>query len=78
MSPEKRLRRQVGHPSRTDRHHDSGIHPDRGRGDAGKRILDAFSDAEARGAGAAALDGQMVDEAIAVSAPRVLAQAEEQ
>lgn len=43
-----------------------------------RRILDALSDAAARGAGAAALDGQMLDEAIAVSARRVLAQAEEQ
>lgn len=42
-----------------------------------RRILDALSDAAARGAGAAALDGQMLDEAIAVSARRVLAQAEE-
>jgi citrate lyase subunit beta/citryl-CoA lyase len=43
-----------------------------------RRILDALSDAAARGAGAAALDGQMLDEAIAVSARRVLAQAKEQ
>ncbi|CAM3201958.1 citrate lyase subunit beta/citryl-CoA lyase [Williamsia muralis] len=42
-----------------------------------QRILDALADAEARGAGAAVLDGQMLDEAIAASARRVLAQAEE-
>lgn len=39
-----------------------------------RQILDALDDAAARGAGAAALDGQMLDEAIAVSARRVLAQ----
>jgi citrate lyase subunit beta/citryl-CoA lyase len=43
-----------------------------------RRILETLEEAAARGAGAAALDGQMLDEAIAVSARRVLAQAEEQ
>lgn len=41
-----------------------------------RQILDALDDAAARGAGAAALNGQMLDEAIAVSARRVVAQAE--
>ncbi|PYE12907.1 citrate lyase subunit beta/citryl-CoA lyase [Williamsia limnetica] len=41
-----------------------------------RQILGALADAETKGAGAAALNGQMLDEAIAVSARRVLALAE--
>lgn len=41
-----------------------------------RQILDALDEAATRGDGAAALNGQMLDEAIAVSARRVLAQAE--
>lgn len=43
-----------------------------------RRILDALDLAESRGAGAAQLDGQMLDEAVAVSARRTLLQAKEQ
>ncbi|WP_241566118.1 HpcH/HpaI aldolase/citrate lyase family protein [Prescottella agglutinans] len=39
-----------------------------------RRVLDAMVEAEAAGAGAAQLDGQMLDEAVAVAARRVLAQ----
>ncbi|ORM36875.1 CoA ester lyase [Williamsia sp. 1135] len=41
-----------------------------------RQILGALAEAEAKGAGAASLDGQMLDEAVAVSARRVLALAE--
>ena len=39
------------------------------------RVVDVLSQAHAEGRGAAALDGQMVDEAVAVAARRTLAQA---
>lgn len=39
-----------------------------------RRVLDALATAEALGNGAAQLDGQMLDEAVAVAARRVLAQ----
>ncbi|WP_433609829.1 HpcH/HpaI aldolase/citrate lyase family protein [Prescottella agglutinans] len=39
-----------------------------------RRVLDAMVEAETAGAGAAQLDGQMLDEAVAVAARRVLAQ----
>ncbi|MFF2027872.1 CoA ester lyase, partial [Streptomyces sp. NPDC058171] len=39
-----------------------------------RRVIDALAAAEAAGAGAAQLDGQMLDEAVAVAARRVLAQ----
>ncbi len=39
-----------------------------------RKVLTALEDAEARGNGAAQLDGQMLDEAVAVAARRVLAQ----
>lgn len=38
-----------------------------------RRVLAALAEAEARGAGAAQLDGQMLDEAVAVAARRTLA-----
>lgn len=38
-----------------------------------RRVLEALDAAEARGSGAAQLDGQMLDEAVAVAARRVLA-----
>lgn len=38
-----------------------------------EKVLAALADAEARGAGAAQLDGQMLDEAVAVAARRTLA-----
>ncbi|GAA3722854.1 HpcH/HpaI aldolase/citrate lyase family protein [Gordonia hankookensis] len=41
-----------------------------------RRVLDALDEAAARGDGAAALDGRMLDEALAVSARRVLAKAD--
>ena len=41
-----------------------------------RRVLDALASAAAAGAGAAALDGQMLDEAIAVRARRALERAE--
>ncbi|MCJ0905397.1 CoA ester lyase [Rhodococcus sp. ARC_M6] len=41
-----------------------------------RRVLDALQEAEASGAGAAQLDGQMLDEAVAVAARRTLARAE--
>ena len=41
-----------------------------------QRVLDVLASAGASGAGAAALDGQMLDEAIAVRARRILARAE--
>ncbi|AZG45672.1 HpcH/HpaI aldolase/citrate lyase family protein [Gordonia insulae] len=41
-----------------------------------RRVLDALDEAAARGDGAAKLDGRMLDEALAVSARRVLAKAE--
>jgi len=41
-----------------------------------RAVLDALREAEARGAGAVALDGRMIDEAVAVAARRVLARAE--
>ncbi|WP_370182305.1 CoA ester lyase [Rhodococcus wratislaviensis] len=39
-----------------------------------RRVIDALAAAEAAGSGAAQLDGQMLDEAVAVAARRVLAQ----
>ncbi len=42
--------------------------------DQARRILDAMAEAAAVGAGAAQLDGQMLDEAVAVAARRTLAQ----
>ncbi|MDV7354738.1 CoA ester lyase [Rhodococcus oxybenzonivorans] len=42
--------------------------------DNARRVIDALADAEAAGNGAAQLDGQMLDEAVAVAARRVLAQ----
>ena len=42
-----------------------------------RRILDALEEAARRGAGAAQLDGQMLDEAVALSARRTLAKVEE-
>ncbi|QBJ97120.1 CoA ester lyase [Rhodococcus sp. ABRD24] len=39
-----------------------------------RRVLDAMAEAETTGAGAAQLDGHMLDEAVAVAARRVLAQ----
>ncbi|NKS54187.1 CoA ester lyase [Rhodococcus hoagii] len=41
--------------------------------DLARRVLTALEDAEARGAGAAQLEGQMLDEAVAVAARRTLA-----
>lgn len=41
-----------------------------------RRVLGALEDAEASGAGAAQLDGQMLDEAVAVAARRTLSRAE--
>lgn len=41
-----------------------------------RRVLGALEEAEASGAGAAQLDGQMLDEAVAVAARRTLARAE--
>ncbi|MFF2059902.1 HpcH/HpaI aldolase/citrate lyase family protein [Rhodococcus qingshengii] len=41
-----------------------------------RRVLGALEEAEAAGAGAAQLDGQMLDEAVAVAARRTLARAE--
>lgn len=38
-----------------------------------RRVLAALAEAEARGAGAAQLDGRMLDEAVAVAARRTLA-----
>ena len=49
--------------------------PGRSAVEQARRTLEALSAAEARGAGAAQLDGQMLDEAVAVAARRVLAQA---
>ncbi|WP_213933590.1 HpcH/HpaI aldolase/citrate lyase family protein [Rhodococcus sp. B50] len=40
--------------------------------DAARKVLTALEDAENRGAGAAQLDGQMLDEAVAVAARRTL------
>ncbi len=40
--------------------------------EAARKVLAALEEAEARGAGAAQLDGQMLDEAIAVAARRTL------
>lgn len=40
-----------------------------------RRVVRSLADAEAKGAGAALLDGQMLDEAVAVAARRVLARA---
>jgi citrate lyase beta subunit len=45
--------------------------------DQARRILTALEEAAALGAGAAQLDGQMLDEAVAVSARRTLAKVEE-
>ncbi|WP_430336293.1 HpcH/HpaI aldolase/citrate lyase family protein [Rhodococcus sp. ACT016] len=42
--------------------------------DHARRVLDAIAEAENAGAGAGQLDGQMLDEAVAVAARRVLAQ----
>lgn len=42
-----------------------------------RRVLEALEDAALRGAGAAQLDGQMLDEAVALSARRILAKVEE-
>ncbi|MGF7122780.1 HpcH/HpaI aldolase/citrate lyase family protein [Rhodococcus sp. BE178] len=42
--------------------------------DRARRILDAMAEAATAGAGAAQLDGQMLDEAVAVAARRTLAQ----
>ncbi|MEV4144438.1 CoA ester lyase [Amycolatopsis sp. NPDC049691] len=41
--------------------------------DRAQRVVDALSDAHARGAGAVEVDGRMIDEALAVEARRVLA-----
>lgn len=43
--------------------------------DEARRVLAALDEAEAQGNGAAQLDGQMLDEAVAVAARRILAQA---
>ncbi|MEU1981983.1 CoA ester lyase [Nocardia sp. NPDC019395] len=43
-----------------------------------RRVLDALAEAHAHGTGAVQLDGQMLDEAVAVAARRVLAQVGEQ
>ena len=40
--------------------------------EAARKVLAALEEAEARGAGAAQLDGQMLDEAVAVAARRTL------
>ncbi|PXW26704.1 UNVERIFIED_CONTAM: citrate lyase subunit beta/citryl-CoA lyase [Williamsia faeni] len=45
--------------------------------DRARRILAALEEAASQGAGAAQLDGQMLDEAVAVSARRTLAKVEE-
>jgi citrate lyase beta subunit len=48
--------------------------PTADQADQARRVLAALEEAEARGAGAAQLDGQMLDEAVAVAARRTLAQ----
>lgn len=47
--------------------------PDDAQAEQARRVLAALAEAEARGAGAAQLDGQMLDEAVAVAARRTLA-----
>ena len=49
--------------------------PDAAAVEDARRVLDALDQAAAAGAGAAELDGRMLDEALAVSARRVLAKA---
>lgn len=46
--------------------------PTREQVEAARKVLAALEEAEARGAGAAQLDGQMLDEAVAVAARRTL------
>jgi citrate lyase subunit beta / citryl-CoA lyase len=64
------------HPAQTD-HLTDLFTPDAQEVASARRVVSALRQSTADGAGAVAVDGQMVDEAVALRARRVLAQAEE-
>jgi citrate lyase subunit beta/citryl-CoA lyase len=70
-----RLRRQGRHPSRTDRGHQRRVHRPR-RWSHQRKVLAAFEEAEAAGTASIALDGKMVDYAVARVARAIIARAE--
>lgn len=64
----------VIHPAQTATVHDT-FTPTTEQADQARRVLSTLAQAAARGAGAAQLDGQMLDEAVAVAARRTLSMA---
>ncbi|GAA3203643.1 hypothetical protein GCM10020255_109700 [Rhodococcus baikonurensis] len=66
----------MGHPPGANRLGHYRIHPSDDAVRDARRVLTALEEAETLGSGAAQLDGQMLDEAVAVAARRTLARAE--